>query len=765
MGDFSSPKKGSNIICRVSNATPEMVCRYVSRLPKHKMREEDFREYMGKSWFQNEHQAPEQWGLYYIDGTYYYPRFDRDITIEEAERYLYGWIKRLIVINPYTRFQSINDNRLVESIVKQLEINPDEHDLKTIFRNIIQSDEPFIVNEIIANALNTYSEVLSVKVIDKDNEKFHVSLLPNYKEILKTKYNMTKKEYFDSFSDINTSAPLNEPNQVIYFGAPGTGKSFEINKKTIGQAVVRTTFHPDSDYSTFVGAYKPTMEETTKCVVPVVVNNGISLSPASQYKEKQITYKFVKQAFLKAYLAAWKKFSEQNMPVVLNFTTKHGKYIILSVDDMSLTQSKTATIKKRDVQRIWDDPKFWDANKFILPKGPQPGTTVQQTVCSYIYNDLSCAKEAFEKGWTELIEKLKLQNISVSKTQTYELSYVDDESLAFRAIARNTKKAIEKYYVNPKNDNSVEQGIADILVKYNAPDFETAWGMLKKEVERKGGGRQYLVIEEINRGNCAQIFGDLFQLLDRSDNGFSTYPIEADSDLQQAIKEAFEKEKEYQLNNPIKVDEAVPGYKSNYGKSLSEDIQEGRILLLPPNLYIWATMNTSDQSLFPIDSAFKRRWDWEYIPIGYKNDNWIIEIGEKKYNWVDFQRHINGKIFEVDNSEDKQLGDYFVNADRTGGKISAQTLLNKILFYIWNDVCKDDPEQIFRWIDDKQEKSIKFSDFFDKDRDKKLHGFMAFNKINAIGESENTEDSETVSDMEGIETDETAEKSETEVKQ
>ena len=123
MGDFSSPKKGSNIICRVSNATPEMVCRYVSRLPKHKMREEDFREYMGKSWFQNEHQAPEQWGLYYIDGTYYNPRFDRDITIEEAERYLYGWIKRLIVINPYTRFQSVNDNRLVESIVKQLEIN------------------------------------------------------------------------------------------------------------------------------------------------------------------------------------------------------------------------------------------------------------------------------------------------------------------------------------------------------------------------------------------------------------------------------------------------------------------------------------------------------------------------------------------------------------------------------------------------------------------------------------------------------------------
>ena len=203
MADFASPKKGSNIICRVSNATPEMVCSYVSRLPKSKMTVEAFRELMGKKWFSNEHQAPEQWGLYYIDGEYYYPRFNRDITITEAEQYLFGWMKRLIVINPYTSFRrTSNDNRLVESIVKQLENNPNEHDLKTILARIINSEEPFVVNEIIANALNNYSEVLSVKTINKDEEKFEVKLLPNYKEVLKTKYNMTKKEYFDLFNDI-----------------------------------------------------------------------------------------------------------------------------------------------------------------------------------------------------------------------------------------------------------------------------------------------------------------------------------------------------------------------------------------------------------------------------------------------------------------------------------------------------------------------------------------------------------------------------------
>ena len=232
----------------------------------------------------------------------------------------------------------------------------------------------------------------------------------------------------------------------------------------------------------------------------------------------------------------------------------------------------------------------------------------------------------------------------------------------------------------------------------------------------------FLVIEEINRGNCAQIFGDLFQLLDRDDKGFSEYPIKADRDLAKYLKGKDDQGIDVLINKDGIKDEK---------------------LQLPKNLFIWATMNTSDQSLFPIDSAFKRRWDWVYMPIGYKNTNWTIEIGDKKYEWVKFQRIINDKIYGVDNSEDKQLGDYFVNADRTGCKISADTLLNKILFYIWNDVCKDDPDQIFQWVNDKkQNESIKFSDFFGVDKDKKLQGFMAYNKVPAIGETDNTDNTE-----------------------
>ncbi len=285
--DFKSPKKGSNILCRVSNPTPEMVVRYVERLPKKVMPEDKFRTIMGSKWFANEHQAPEQWGLYYIDGTTYYPRFTTNITEKEAERYLNGWLKRLIVINPYTKFKVSNDKGLVLSIVKHLEDQPGVHDLKTIMTDILASDEPFIVNDILANTLNTYSGVLKVTTVDKDNELFDVHLLPNYKEVIKNQY-MTKKEYFHLFDGIVSDYSLDATTQKIYYGCPGTGKSHTIkemvegengekavyfdedsskivdfdkvkDKSKITSNIFRTTFHPDYDYSTFVGSYKPVM--------------------------------------------------------------------------------------------------------------------------------------------------------------------------------------------------------------------------------------------------------------------------------------------------------------------------------------------------------------------------------------------------------------------------------------------------------------------------------------------------------------------------
>lgn len=340
------------------------------------------------------------------------------------------------------------------------------------------------------------------------------------------------------------------PLQQIYYGAPGTGKSFELKEITKGYSTIRTTFHPDSDYSTFVGAYKPTMEETS-----VYGAQGVEVA-----KEKRITYTYVKQAFLKAYLGAWQKYA--------------------------------------------------------------------------------------------------------------------------------------------KGDETAEP--------------------------------QFLVIEEINRGNCAQIFGDLFQLLDRSDNGFSTYPTEADSDLQNEIKEAFADGGEYAFGNELDVDDAVDGYTSNYGKTLSDDIKNGRVLLLPNNLYIWATMNTSDQSLFPIDSAFKRRWDWRYVKIADAGKGWKIKCGIEYCDWWTFVEEINKKIAKETSSDDKKLGYFFCKPPKDSDTITEEKFVGKVLFYLWNDVFKDGDISLFK-VSDEPEAEICFDAFYGRDNKVNVEAIRKF-LVGVVGE-------------------------------
>lgn len=318
--------------------------------------------------------------------------------------------------------------------------------------------------------------------------------------------------------------------QQIYYGAPGTGKSYKINEITKStKNFTRTTFHPDSDYSTFVGCYKPTMEPT-----------GTIVGGKEQTK---ISYSYVAQAFLQAYTAAWKNTSEP----------------------------------------------------------------------------------------------------------------------------------------------------------------------------------YYLIIEEINRGNCAQIFGDLFQLLDRDENGMSSYGITPDKDIANYLRKEFTKS---EIENA--------------------DIKNGNTMMLPSNLYILATMNTSDQSLFPIDSAFKRRWDWEYVPIEDAGKKHYIKVGNKKYDWWTFIDTINNSIDHITGSEDKKMGYWFVKPQNNDREITAKQFVGKVLFYLWNDVYKDyfDMSQCIFKIknEDGTDEKKPFTYFFGNEADKRIQAFMAYNKIPFISADDNVDD-------------------------
>ena len=217
----------------------------------------------------------------------------------------------------------------------------------------------------------------------------------------------------------------------------------------------------------------------------------------------------------------------------------------------------------------------------------------------------------------------------------------------------------------------------------------------------------YLVIEEINRGNCAEIFGDIFQLLDRNPE----YNIEPSSELK-----AYLKEQENELN-----------------KGKTEDDSKLKLLFdgklqMPDNLSILASMNTSDQSLYPMDSAFKRRWDWHYVPIDLKctESNFTINIDDThRYSWLEFLSKVNDKIYSVTKSEDKQIGNWFINASTSENSISKELFINKVLFYLWNDVFKDEvfnPDNIFieKNTDGTKDRDISFNNFYNKDEQDRL---------------------------------------------
>ena len=495
-------------ICRGKNLSWETVLLFFNNMPREAMPKAKFNSYVEakiNAWTQTHSQIARQLAFYYEENGICYPRFTEKTSLQDLFAYIQNWAVKYFIPNPYApSLKGKVPTCIYSFIVNSIKDGQKDFDeiLDSIFHVKLSShDKVNVYLSYFTNLLidNNHQVSINEKLGFVDSELYPAE-----------EYATDAKKYYDYFTlpsnevfDSNRVITINKSLQQIYYGAPGTGKSHEIKILTKGKEVIRTTFHPDSDYSTFVGAYKPTTIEVPMRDVTgkVIVENG------KQVTENRIIYEFVEQAFLQAYTRSWIEFA------------------------------------------------------------------------------------------------------------------------------------------------NAEEGETPVEV--------------------------YLVIEEINRGNCAQIFGDLFQLLDRGEDGFSEYPIVADKDLQKQLAKAF-------ADMPFLNAPSVCGMSA---EEVAVKIRKGEILLLPNNLYIWATMNTSDQSLFPIDSAFKRRWDWQYMPIANGNRDWRISANDNEYDWWEFLEKINALIGEKTSSEDKKLGYYFCKAK--DDVIDAKMFVGKVIFYLWNDVFKD----------------------------------------------------------------------------
>mgnify|MGYP002584025818 FL=1 len=475
-------------ICRAQNPELDVVKRFLNAMPNYDMPKKDYdnaTEAKFSGWTSTHYQMAKQMALYYTKGDVCHPRFKNNVTTENILKYMGVWARKYYAPNPFTKdlnkYQEAKPTVLYAYFADCIRkgVTSYKEACEHLFGDIQLNNM-----DKVKLMLNSFTDIYIDQSGNMAFQKWSPAIVPPL--VPNVEHPLDEVCFFNYFGDSTTKelSLISESTlQKIFYGAPGTGKSHTVDTDYVkDNKCFRITFHPDTDYASFVGCYKPKMGGPTG---------------------EDITYSFVPQVFLNAYIYAW-----------------------------------------------------------------------------------------------------------------------------------------------------------------NHPDEPT-----------------YLVIEELNRGNCAQIFGDIFQLLDRQKTGhpgYSKYTINADSDIATYLSGELKDKESYE-----KVIREIYGPKEF----------DFSILALPSNLNILATMNTSDQSLFPIDSAFKRRWGMEYVGVNYTDaEQFTVVIDEThKYSWSEILKGLNGYIKQEKHSTNKILGNRFVQSDENN-VISAVAFRDKVLFFLFNDVFKEEDE-------------------------------------------------------------------------
>lgn len=360
-----------------------------------------------------------------------------------------------------------------------------------------------------------------------------------------------------------------------------------------------------------------------------------------------------------------------------------------------------------DYERVTFHPDYSYANfvgtyKPVMVDGSTESISLatEKEVLGILTDESMSAQEKYDSlydkfkddGLTRLPLLLGLFTDETFKTRKADGS----DAVGDNSVERNHGRAIRPYL----NLSKPLSGKKDISYEYVPGPFMRMYVKALKNSRTDNIKPFLLIIEEINRANVAAVFGDVFQLLDRGSNFVSEYPIQATEDIKKYLaKELGGKTEDY---NKIKI---------------------------PDNMFIWATMNSADQGVFPMDTAFKRRWDFTYLGID-DNDKELrgrfVTIGSKdkqRIEWNELRKAINEFLAEAKINEDKQLGPYFISKSivipKDGGteidsKLFCDAFKNKVLMYLFDDAAKQKHQSLFEGSAKGYTRYSKICDAFDE---------------------------------------------------
>ena len=496
-------------------------------------------------------------------------------------------------------------------------------------------------------------------------------------------------ELKDAFSFINPKTnekffiekdSLFSYNRII-FGAPGTGKSFLLNKDA---KKVFCKKEPNEIENVIIGEISDILK--------------ISKSESSSYELFKLGFKY---ATFFNNIKNKDKLTNEQIAKRIGYVKENGdpntggiSYVIWGAQIAEENGIiKNLSLEDKYVERVTFHSNYSYAQFVGTYKPVARKNDLLKSLSAdkkYILDILKDKSKNGQEKYDLLYEKFRDDN-SLTRLPLLIGLYSDDEfqtkkmdgsaASGDNSVERNHGRAIRSF-VSLYDDKSTND---EITYEYVPGPFMRTYVAAKKDPNQK----YLLIIEEINRANVAAVFGDAFQLLDRDKNGVSIYPVAASEDV-----------KKYLIKN---------------------DIEENE-LRIPSNMYIWATMNSADQGVFPMDTAFKRRWEFEYIGIDdrqselvYEDDGSSILVpvpsksgakneGDLSYDlvkWNNLRMAINAKLSGIPSvNEDKLLGPFFISREKllnAKNKVSdfIRTFKSKVLMYLYEDVVKISPTKLF----------------------------------------------------------------------